>query len=161
MERTTLIKLAGVGVGLIVLIMILSWIFDDSLQPTFQETLIAQNTAVELSSAAASDANTPDTRALAARIASTTGSDRSNLLEFYEAEYGASVDAVDETVIEELNTTPEGYDSLYREAVGEQLRRSQRGMTALQRSFTNEEFNAIINKAQSNHEAHIQTLAQD
>lgn len=151
----------GIGVGLLLVIGILSVILSDSVQPVYRRTLVAQNTIVEISSMAASDANNASTRTLAARIASTTGSDRSNLMEMYQTQYDESVDAAEEARIEELDNTTENYDGTYRDMVLQYLQQSQNGMSTLQQSFTNRRLNAIINQARSNHKTYIQTLSQN
>ncbi len=161
MDRDKLKIMIGIGVGLLLVIGILSVILSDSVQPVYRRTLVAQNTIVEISSMAASDANNASTRTLAARIASTTGSDRSNLMEMYQTQYDESVDAAEEARIEELDNTTENYDGTYRDMVLQYLQQSQNGMSTLQQSFTNRRLNAIINQARSNHKTYIQTLSQN
>lgn len=161
MDRDKLKIIIGTGIGLLLVIGVLSVILGDSVQPVYRRTLVAQNTIVEISSMAASDANNVSTRTLAARIASTTGSDRSNLMEVYQTQYGESVDAAEETRIEELDNATENYDGMYRDMVLQYLRQSQNRMDILQQSFTNRRLNAIINQARSNHETYIQTLSQN
>lgn len=161
MDRRKQLILIGIGVVLIIVFMVLSRITDDNIQPVFRDTLIAQNTVVELSNAAISNSSNPGVRNLAARISSTTASDRNQLSEFYDSAFDEPVKTADQEAIEKLENTHEGYDTQYRKLVLQYLQQSQRGMEALQANFTNTEFDAIIKQARNNHEAHIQKLSQE
>ncbi len=158
MSKEKIIVILGIGVVLIVIFMLISWIRSDNIQPVFRNTLIAQNTVVELSNMAISDASSPDTRTVAASIVSTTSSDRNQLADFYETRYESSVSTADETAIEELEETRESFDHEYRQLVLEYLEHSDQRMATLQQEFTNEEFHAIINQARTNHQTHIEKL---
>lgn len=160
MSKEKLIVILGIGAVLIVVFMLISWIRSDDVQPMFRNTLIAQNTVVELSDMAISDAASPDTRAVAASILSTTSSDRNQLAELYESRYESSVNTADGTAIKELGETRENFDHEYRQLVLKYLEHSNQRMATLQREFTNEEFNAIIKQARTNHQTHIEKLKQ-
>lgn len=140
--------------------LLFSWIKGDDAQPAFQSALTSQSTVVELSKIAVSDAPSPDTRALAARIASTTSSDRKQLLRFYRASYGEPEGLIEAPTVQELDNTHEDFSARYRQLTLRHLQNSYTKMADLQSEFTNEEFNAIITQARSNHKTHIQTLKQ-
>ncbi|PSO43194.1 hypothetical protein BRC19_01580 [Candidatus Saccharibacteria bacterium QS_5_54_17] len=161
MEREKLIKIIGGGIGLILLITIASVLTGDDVEPVFRRTIITQNTVMEISDEAASEADDVATRTLAARIGSTTASDRNRLSKIYRAQYGDSIKAVDKSLVTELEETPEGFDALYREQALKLLQRSRRNMEALQAEFAGEEARNMFKKARQNHRAHIKTLREE
>lgn len=160
MDRSKLYLILAILAGLLLVFMILNWVFSEDNQPVFQDALAAQGTVLEMSDIAVSQATEPDTRVLASSIASTTGSDRNNLNEFYRSTYEEEYEVVDNEAIEELEQTNEDFDRAYRQSVLKYLKFSHNKLEILQSRFTNKELDDIIQQSKHNHEAHIQTLEE-
>lgn len=161
LDRSKLVVIGGIGAALIVVFMVLRALTrTETVQPQFRDALVAQFTIVQLSDLAVENASDPELRNRASIISSTVNSDFYTLRPFYVDAYGELPGQnPEQESINELESTNEGFDELYREMALGYLRLSRGDLEQL-RGQGSEEFEEAVNSALRNHQSHIDYLTR-
>lgn len=163
MDRNKILIPLGIFIFLIVLI----WAFtaisgrENPTEVTMRETLIAQETVIEISTIATRRSGNLQTQAISANILSTTTSDRNQLRELYQGTFGAPPTEPDSSAVAEVEEATESFDRVYRSVVEEYLQLSLERLQRLRAASQNEEAQRTLEIAITNHEAHLQSLSEN
>lgn len=161
LDRSKLVVIGGVGAALIVVFMVLRVLTrTETVQPQFRDALIAQFTIVQLSDLAVEKAGDPELRNRASIISSTVNSDFYELRGYYLDAFGELPgENPEQSSIDELAATNEGFDDLYRTKVLGYLRASSSNLESL-RGQGSTEFDEAVSEALRNHQAHVDYLTR-
>lgn len=162
MDRSRLLRIVIILAIVGIVFVALGNIFDDDTQPRFNAMLRAQATTTEISRVAMDQASSPETKAQAAMVFSTSSSDFQNMSAIAEAWYDVPPpsDNVDDTAIEELESTRENFDFAYRETAREQLNASLEQIEFFLERTSNQPQRRALEVARNNHETHIERLEE-
>ncbi len=123
-----------------------------------RESLVAQETMLEISSIAQQRSGSLDTQVVATNIVATTTSDRNNIAELYRSSFGSPPSEPETQTVEEVDSTTGNFDTIYRQRVVEYIEISLQRLNYVYANTSDEDLLRAVGTAIENHEAHLSQL---